>query len=138
MVLVVDDNLVNLGILQMYCKKRGLPFLSATDGKQAVDVFSKHKASPAASDAPIELVLMDLQMPVCDGLDATAQIRALEQDNAWAASVVLMITGQDSQADRQAASAVGADDYMVKPIGIARLDAKLKRYFPLFKTQSAR
>ncbi|KAM3508307.1 hypothetical protein MY11210_006776 [Beauveria gryllotalpidicola] len=136
MVLVVDDNVVNLCILQMYCKKRGLPFLSAANGTQAVEVFSKHQASSAAGGgACIELVLMDLQMPVCDGLDATEQIRALEQENSWAASVVFMVTGQDSQSDREAASAVGADDYMVKPIGMVRLDTELKRYFPLFTGQ---
>lgn len=137
LVLVVDDNLVNLRILQMYCKKRGLPFLSAADGQQAIDVFSKHQAACAAGGgASIELVLMDLQMPVCNGLDATEQIRSLEQDNSWGASVVFMVTGQDSHLDRQAASAVGADDYMVKPIGMARLDMEVKRYFPLFKARS--
>ncbi|OAA35484.1 CheY-like superfamily [Beauveria brongniartii RCEF 3172] len=136
MVLVVDDNMVNLRILQMYCKKRGLPFLSAANGTQAVEVFSKHQASSAEDGgARIELVLMDLQMPVCDGLDATEQIRALEQKNSWAASVVFMVTGQDSESDRQAASAAGADDYMVKPIGMVRLDTELKRYFPLFTGQ---
>ncbi|KAK8143219.1 hypothetical protein G3M48_007536 [Beauveria asiatica] len=135
-VLVVDDNVVNLRILQMYCKKRGLPFLSAANGMQAVEVFSKHQASSAeGGGARIELVLMDLQMPVCDGLDATEQIRALEQKNSWAASVVFMVTGQDSQSDREAASAVGADDYMVKPIGMVRLDTELKRYFPLLTGQ---
>ncbi|OAQ96167.1 hypothetical protein LLEC1_02108 [Akanthomyces lecanii] len=138
LVLVVDDNVVNLRILQMYCKKRGLPFLSAANGKQAVDIFSKHQAGCAAGGgASIELVLMDLQMPVCDGLDATEQIRSLEQDNSWHASVVFMVTGQDSHSDRQAASAVGADDYMVKPIGMARLDMEVKRYFPFFEAQLA-
>ncbi|KAM3470314.1 hypothetical protein MY8738_009797 [Beauveria namnaoensis] len=136
MVLVVDDNLVNLRILQMYCKKRGLPFFSAANGTQAVEVFSKHQASSATGGgAGIELVLMDLQMPVCDGLEATQQIRALEKKNFWAASVVFMVTGQDSQSDREAASAVGADDYMVKPISMVRLDTELKRYFPLFTGQ---
>ncbi|KAM3455111.1 hypothetical protein MY5147_008789 [Beauveria neobassiana] len=136
MVLVVDDNLVNLRILQMYCKKRGLPFFSAANGTQAVEVFSKHQASSAVGGgAGIELVLMDLQMPVCDGLEATQQIRALEKKNFWAASVVFMVTGQDSQSDREAASAVGADDYMVKPISMVRLDTELKRHFPLFTGQ---
>lgn len=133
LVLVVDDNVVNLRILQMYCKKRRLPFLSAADGQQAVEVFAKHQEACAASgSASIELVLMDLQMPVCDGLDATEQIRALEQQHSWDASVVFMVTGQDSQSDRHAASAVGADDYLVKPIGMGRLDTEVKRYFPSF------
>lgn len=132
--LVVDDNTINLRILQMYCKKRGLSCLSAADGKQAVEIFSKRQASHAAGDgAPIELILMDLQMPVCNGIDATQEIRSLEKQNGWNSSILFMVTGQDSEMDRAAASTAGADDYLVKPIGMRFLDSGLKRYFPAFK-----
>lgn len=132
--LVVDDNTINLRILQMYCKKRGLSCLSATDGKQAVEIFAKRQASHAAGDgAPIELILMDLQMPVCNGIDATQEIRSLEKQHGWNSSILFMVTGQDSETDREAASAAGADDYLVKPIGMRFLDSGLKRYFPAFK-----
>jgi signal transduction histidine kinase/CheY-like chemotaxis protein len=132
--LVVDDNTINLRILQMYCKKRGLSCLSAADGKQAVEIFSKRQAPHAAGDgAPIELILMDLQMPVCNGIDATQEIRSLEKQNGWNSSILFMVTGQDSEMDRAAASTVGADDYLVKPIGMRFLDSGLKRYFPAFK-----
>ncbi|PNP38793.1 hypothetical protein TGAMA5MH_09016 [Trichoderma gamsii] len=132
--LVVDDNTINLRILQMYCKKRGLSCLSAADGKQAVEIFSKRQASHAAGDgAPIELILMDLQMPVCNGIDAAEEIRSLEKQNGWNSSILFMVTGQDSEMDREAASAAGADDYLVKPIGMRFLDSGLKRNFPAFK-----
>lgn len=132
--LVVDDNTINLRILQMYCKKRRLSCLSAADGKQAVEIFSKRQASHAAGDgAPIELILMDLQMPVCNGIDATQEIRSLEKQNGWNSSILFMVTGQDSEMDRAAASTAGADDYLVKPIGMRFLDSGLKRYFPAFK-----
>lgn len=132
--LVVDDNTINLRILQMYCKKRGLSCLSAADGKQAVEIFSKRQASHAAGDgAPIELILMDLQMPVCNGIDATQEIRSLEKQHGWNSSILFIVTGQDSDIDREAASAAGADDYMVKPIGMRFLDSGLRRYFPAFK-----
>ncbi|KAM0464858.1 hypothetical protein ACHAPV_001849 [Trichoderma viride] len=132
--LVVDDNTINLRILQMYCKKRGLSCLSAADGKQAVEIFSKRQASHAAGDgAPIELILMDLQMPVCNGVDATQEIRSLEKQHGWNSSILFIVTGQDSDMDREAASAAGADDYLVKPIGMRFLDSGLKRYFPAFK-----
>ncbi|KAF5660899.1 histidine kinase [Fusarium heterosporum] len=75
--LIVDDNVVNLRILEMYCKKRGLPYLSAVDGQQAVDIFTQH----TSGGPPILLVLMNLQMPVCDGISATRQIRSLEKSN---------------------------------------------------------
>lgn len=122
MTLIVDDNAVNLRILEMYCKKRGLPYLSAIDGHQAVELFKKQQTS-----SPIDLILMDLQMPVCDGISATRQIRALEKTSK---SVLFIVTGQDSQMDREAASKAGADNYLVKPVGIRMLDSSLERYFP--------
>ncbi|KAF4340787.1 histidine kinase [Fusarium beomiforme] len=124
MTLIVDDNAVNLRILEMYCKKRGLPYLSAIDGLQAVELFKKQQTC-----APVELILMDLQMPVCDGISATRQIRALENMRDSKA-VLFIVTGQDSQMDREAASKAGADNYLVKPVGIRLLDNSLKRYFP--------
>ncbi|CZR48639.1 uncharacterized protein FPRO_04037 [Fusarium proliferatum ET1] len=122
MTLIVDDNAVNLRILEMYCKKRGLPYLSAIDGHQAVELFKTQQTS-----SPIDLILMDLQMPVCDGISATRQIRALEKTSK---AVLFIVTGQDSQMDREAASKAGADNYLVKPVGIRMLDSSLKRYFP--------
>jgi signal transduction histidine kinase/ActR/RegA family two-component response regulator len=126
MTLIVDDNAVNLRILEMYCKKRGLPYLSAIDGHQAVELFKKQQTCAAGG---IDLILMDLQMPVCDGISATRQIRALEKMRD-SKVVVFIVTGQDSQMDREAAGKAGADNYLVKPVGIRMLDSNLKRYFP--------
>jgi signal transduction histidine kinase/CheY-like chemotaxis protein len=123
--LIADDNTVNLRILEMYCKRRGLPYLSAVDGQQAVDIFTKQQNSGGAQ---VGLILMDLQMPVCDGISATRQIRSLEKPEGR--TVLFIVTGQDSWLDREAASAAGADDYLVKPVGIKLLDSTLKGYFP--------
>lgn len=132
--LVVDDNAINLQILQMYCTKRGLPYHCATDGKQAVEIFLRQQ-SLASEDKgmPIQLIFMDLQMPVCDGFEATQQIRQLEKDNKWTESVLFIVTGQDAQTDRTTAEEVGADEYFVKPVGIKVLDRGIKRYFPTYK-----
>lgn len=133
--LLVDDNVVNLRILQMYCKKRGLPYCCATDGQEAVRVFSEQQyQSLKGQEAPIQLILMDLQMPLCDGIQATQQIRLMEKQAGWKQSVLLMVTGQDSPVDRTAASNAGADDYLVKPVGIKLLDVALKQFFPAFET----
>ncbi|KAF4958414.1 hypothetical protein FSARC_11031 [Fusarium sarcochroum] len=130
MALIVDDNVVNLRILQMYCKKRGLEYRSAIDGRQAVEIFTEQQTLFAAGQGPpIELILMDLQMPVCDGISATQQIRSLEKISG-SKSVLFIVTGQDSQMDREEASAAGADNYLVKPVGIKLLDSSLKMYFP--------
>ncbi|KAF5024538.1 hypothetical protein F66182_3301 [Fusarium sp. NRRL 66182] len=134
MALIVDDNVVNLRILQMYCKKRGIPYRSAMDGQQAVEIFTEQQASYASGNgAAIELVLMDLQMPVCDGISATKQIRLLEKTKGSKASVLFIVTGQDSQVDRETASAAGADDYLVKPVGMRLLDCSVTRHFPALR-----
>ena len=129
MALLVDDNVVNLRIMEMYCKRRGLPYHSATDGNQAVDAFLRARKM-SGDGAGIELVLMDLQMPVCDGIKATEQIRLLEKQNRWDPSFLVIVTGQDSQVDRHATSTAGADDYLVKPIGMRLLDQTLGKIFP--------
>ncbi|KAJ5678345.1 histidine kinase HHK3 [Penicillium maclennaniae] len=133
-VLIVDDNAVNLRIVEMYCRKRGLQSYSASDGLQAVKIFS-HQQALAASGAgtAIELVFMDLQMPVCDGIEAMQQIRSLEKHNQWGTTLIFVMTGQDSPSDRIAANGAGADEFFVKPVVIKQLDRVIKRYFPAFE-----
>lgn len=155
MTLLVDDNAINLRLLEMYCNRRSIPYCTATDGAQAVELFAKHRghanstptpgrtqsdlptepttASSAAQPSilrPFELVLMDLQMPVCDGIGATSQIRALEKEHGWAKSVVFIVTGQDSPSDRIKAQEAGSDGYLVKPVGPKVLDRGVKQWFP--------
>lgn len=155
MTLLVDDNAVNLRLLETYCKRRGIPYCTATDGAQAVKLFSEHRApadfTPTPSRThpwlfaeetparpapappalrPFDLVLMDLQMPVCDGIDATSQIRALETEYDWPKSVICIVTGQDSPRDRTNAQEAGSDGYLVKPVGPKVLDRGIKQWFP--------
>lgn len=132
--LLVDDNAVNLRILQMYCNKRGLPYCCATDGLQAVETFYRHQSSPVGVErAAIQLIIMDLQMPGCDGIEATRRIRSFEKENGWRESVIFIVTGQDSPTDRKAAEGAGAEEYFVKPVGIKLLDHGVKQYFDAFE-----
>jgi signal transduction histidine kinase/ActR/RegA family two-component response regulator len=139
--LLVDDNAVNLKILQMYCKRRDIPYHSSTDGDQAVTTFrQQHTLSKATttdidqsldrSDSePIELILMDLQMPVCDGIQATKAIRSYEAQHALEPSVIFIVTGQDSSTDRADAEEAGANEYLVKPVGPKLLDKRIGKWF---------
>jgi CheY-like chemotaxis protein len=146
--LIVDDNIVNLRVMEMYCKKRGLPYLTAQDGLQAIEVFTKRQSSsfllspPTGNNTgndnendlpPIELIFMDLQMPLCDGVEATKQIRSLEQENGWASSLIVVMTGQDTLADKSAAKEAGGDEYFVKPVILQQLDRVVRRQFPAFE-----
>ncbi|KAJ5628491.1 histidine kinase HHK3p [Penicillium lividum] len=118
----------------MYCNKRGLLSYSATNGREAVDIFSRCQSlSAAGNGAPIGLVFIDLQMPVCEGIEATKQIRLLEQQNQWGKIALFIMTGQNSPSDRAAAEVAGADEYLVKPVVIKQLDRFVKQYFPAFE-----
>ncbi|KAJ5769736.1 histidine kinase HHK3 [Penicillium nucicola] len=129
--LLVDDNAVNLRILEMYCTKRGFSYCCAADGLQAVEIFSQHQSSQASFERPaIQLVVMDLQMPICDGIEATRRIRLLEKRHRWKESAIFIVTGQDGPSDRTEAHGAGADEFFVKPVGIKLLDRSVEQYFP--------
>jgi CheY-like chemotaxis protein len=135
--LLVDDNAVNLRLLVMYCTRRGIPYQTAKDGHEAVRVFTEAllpKYDPLLQQPlpaqPFELILMDLQMPHCDGVEATRHIRQLERQHGLEKSVLFIVTGQDSPADRKGADAAGADAYLVKPVGPRILDRWIKQWCP--------
>lgn len=140
MTLLVDDNAVNLRLLEMYCTRRGIPYRTAKDGQEAVNAFAE-SLSPSNSIydpllkqdlqfRPFELIFMDLQMPVLDGIDATSQIRELERKHGRNRNVLFIVTGQDSVKDRSSAEQAGADGYLVKPVGPKILDRWVKHWFP--------
>lgn len=123
--LLVDDNAVNLRIMRMYCEKRKIKYFTAVDGNEAVAAFEK-----SLEESPINLILMDLQMPVCDGIEATRQIRQIEKDKCLPRSCLMMVTGQDSVNDKRNSYEAGADEYYVKPMSLKTLDKGIKEYFP--------
>jgi CheY-like chemotaxis protein len=110
----------------LYCEKRSIPFLSAMNGHEAIAQF---EAASQTQD-PIDLVLMDLQMPVCGGLEACASIRVTEARMALKPSVIFMITGQDSPNDRTLSTEAGADEFLVKPVSLKLLDRHILRHIP--------
>ena len=140
MTLIVDDNAVNLRFLEMYCSRRKIPYYTAMDGLEAFHTFSRHQLSFFSSECsstprsptmqPIRLILMDLQMPICDGISATAKIRALEKEKRWDKATIVIVTGQDSPSDRMGSQQAGADAFFVKPVGPKALDRGIKSWFP--------
>ncbi|KAL5439297.1 hypothetical protein PMIN07_001664 [Paraphaeosphaeria minitans] len=137
--LIVDDNTINLRFLEMYCRRRGILHLTAKDGLKAVQAFRDHQTNAFTSDSvattgePIALILMDLQMPNCDGVEATQQIRKLEEANGWLKTTIVIVTGQDSPQDRTLSKEAGADDFFVKPVGPKLLDRSIKDWFHVAK-----
>lgn len=128
--LLVDDNKVNLSVLQMYCKRRKLPHGVAYDGNEAVAEYCR-SASGTSERSLYTVIFMDLQMPNCDGVEASRQIREYEQKHNLPRSIIFILTGQDSVADRKGAFEAGVDDYFVKPVSIKKLDQAIGQYSPI-------
>ncbi|KAI0440578.1 hypothetical protein F4803DRAFT_552963 [Xylaria telfairii] len=128
--LLVDDNPINLRILQMYCSKRKIPYATAEDGNLAIKQFIK---GIEAND-PFTLVLMDLQMPNCDGIEATRAIRAYEKENAVCnRSFIFMVTGQDWGKDKVASQDAGTDVFLIKPVSPKILDKNIANFFTTYR-----
>jgi two-component system, sensor histidine kinase and response regulator len=116
-VLVVDDNVVNQKVAQRYLQRLGCRVTIAGDGTDAVRIHGEQS---------FDLILMDLQMPVMDGCEATRQIRAATITAQR--TPIVALTADVSSGQIETARAAGMDDYLTKPIELDRLRAVLARY----------
>lgn len=119
-ILLVEDNVLNMEIAKSILEIYGMEVVPAEDGQQAVDLFA---AAPANH---FLAVLMDIRMPVMDGLAATQAIRKLERPDA-ADVPILAMTANAFEEDRQQAFAAGMNGYIAKPIDVSILTQELKR-----------
>lgn len=116
-VLVVDDDDVNLRLIVTLLKRLGYDPLSARDGREAVEVQSRENA---------DCVLMDLQMPEMDGIEATRAIRATEARSAnIRPCYITALTANVIPADREECFEAGMNAYLNKPVKIASIAATL-------------
>lgn len=106
-ILLVEDNDENWDMLSRRLIRRGFEVTRAPDGQAAVDM--------AASGAP-DLILMDVNLPIIDGLEATRRIRA-----AGNTAPIIALTAHALVGDRDKAFAAGADDYHTKPVELPNL-----------------
>lgn len=119
-ILVVDDEKDIVSALEIYLKAEGYRVLSACNGKEAL---------AAAAREDVHLILMDIMMPVMDGLSAMAQLR--QTSNV----PVILLTAKGEDTDKVLGLNVGADDYITKPFNpvelLARVRSQLRRYLQL-------
>ncbi len=108
-ILLVEDNEVNQLVARKILERTGLQVTVAGDGRQAVDrIFSE----------PFDLVLMDIQMPVMDGLAAAREIR---RDGRFAALPIVAMTAHAMAQDREKSLAAGMNDHICKPLDLTEL-----------------
>ncbi|MCF8168334.1 MAG: response regulator [Rhodoferax sp.] len=115
-VLVVDDNDFNLEVAKGLLENMGVQSVLASDGQQALSLMQQQV---------FDCVLMDIQMPVMDGLEATRQIRA---DPALAATCVIAMTANALSENRENYLGAGLDDVLTKPVNPDMLQATLMKW----------
>ena len=116
-VLVVEDNMINQKLALLLLGKWGHCATLAENGQVALDLIS--------AGQHFDLVMMDMQMPVMGGLEATRSLRLLEAQRGWAPMPVIAMTANAMESDRQACLDAGMDDYLSKPLNRVALAAVL-------------
>lgn len=119
-ILVCDDEKDIVSALKIYLQSEGYQVHCAFDGLQAVEIIKNQQ---------IHLVLLDVMMPVCDGISALTQIREISN------IPVILLTAKGEDTDKVLGLNVGADDYVTKPFNpvelLARVRSQLRRFFTL-------
>jgi signal transduction histidine kinase/CheY-like chemotaxis protein len=106
-ILLAEDNAVNRRLAQILLQKQGHSVATAENGREAVRLFGVE---------PFDLILMDVQMPEMDGLEATAAIRTLEETSSRRRIPIAALTAHAMTSDRERCVAAGMDGYITKPI----------------------
>jgi CheY-like chemotaxis protein len=123
-VMLVDDDMRNTYALSKLLTKHGMNVVIADNGLRALQVLREQKS--------IELVIMDIMMPIMDGYQATREIRA---NRAWQDIPIIALTARAMPEEQERCMEVGANDYLVKPVDIERLLTLLRVW--LFKQERA-
>jgi len=115
-ILVVEDNLINQKVIKGLLHRKGYRFETANDGSHALALLEHHK---------FDAILMDVQMPIMDGLEATRRIRARED---WQSLPIIAMTAHAMSGDRERCLAAGMDAYLSKPVNSAELFRLLESF----------
>lgn len=117
-ILVADDVVQNLNLIKILLKKRGHMVTTAMNGKEVLQLWSQHD---------FDIILMDVQMPIMDGLETCRVIRSSGGDPDKYGIPIIALTASVLPEDREAAMAVGMSGFASKPIDIKQLDQEMKR-----------
>lgn len=115
LVMVAEDHEDTRFLLRTILERRGLSVVEAADGEEAVCLAERERP---------DLILMDGSLPRLDGVSATRRLRGL---GTLSRVPIVFLSGHAGPHDRLAAHEAGCDDYLVKPLDIARLDLVLQR-----------
>jgi len=115
MILLVEDNVLNQRVVTFSLKKYRHEVVIANNGVEAIEKFREHK---------FDVILMDIMMPVMDGIEATVKIREIERaDNIEFRTPIIALTANTMDNDRDKCISYGMDEFMAKPFDIEKLNS---------------
>ncbi|KAI4950397.1 hypothetical protein J4E91_004279 [Alternaria rosae] len=117
--LIVDDNVLNRRLLVAFMKKHGLQFEQAANGREALNKYQEVARK-------YDVILMDMSMPVMDGMSATRAIREYERSNNLPRCSIIALTGLASSSAKLEAWSSGIDHFMTKPVNFKALGELLR------------
>jgi CheY-like chemotaxis protein len=120
-ILIAEDNEINLKLMGLMLKQLGFSFDVVKNGQEAVD---------SIKEQAFDLIFMDVQMPVKNGLEATEEIRKLPQGSQL---IIIGLSANAFEDDQNKALKAGMDDYLTKPLRLAVLADKLEHYYQKLK-----
>ncbi len=106
-ILIAEDNKANQMVMSILFNKAGIKFDLANNGEEAVELFKKKR---------YDVVLMDVSMPVMDGLEATRKIREYEKENNLGHTPIIALTAHAMRGEREKILDAGMDEYITKPV----------------------
>lgn len=116
-VLIAEDNEINQMLLKKQLSGFGYDSVVVSNGLEAVEMVNKE---------PFDLVLMDVQMPVLDGIESAKQIRL---DKYLKQPIIIALTANAMKDDRKKCLDAGMNDYLSKPVSVAELKKTLIKWF---------
>lgn len=120
-ILVAEDNRINQRIAILTFKQLGVSIDIASNGLEALEKYRKKQ---------YDLILMDMQMPEMDGLEATSEIRTFEQESKMShRAIIVALTGSEPTEKRDVCLEAGMNDYMEKPIQEKLLRSLMAKFF---------
>lgn len=119
--LLVEDNNLNMEISKFYLEQEEVEVYTATNGQEAVDMFMKSKIGF------YDIILMDIMMPIMDGLEAARQIRSSNRADGLAVPIIAM-SANAFEEDIEKSLAVGMNEHLVKPLDGLKVSDTMKKY----------